>query len=545
VGVDEKNKVILSFGDLEKFLISRLFNDNLLELLAEELAIAVGTSIKKAINESKNVFVQDITFKVKEEVRTVNILVKPVIYDNKTDQKMLFIYFSEGESNRSNKIFREDFNKEMHTSRYLKDLEEELAETKRKLQDAQDLLEESHNDIQSYNEELVSGNEEMQSSNEELQSINEELNTVNLEYQNKIRELADLNDDLDNYFKSTHITQLHIDKNIILKKYNPVTIKQINIKKSDIGRPLADISTNIKFSSLIEDIKLVINTQLIVEKQIETTDGQWYSMMIVPYIRSQDKKADGVILTFNNITDITQSKFIIQAANTKLEEIIKDQDTFIYSASHDLKAPLDNLEGMLSHVLASEDLDEVKSFTIPLIESVIRLKATITELSKITKIDNEVEDNEKVNMLELLKEVKLSINDSLITSGAKIWVDLKEKHLYFSKKNLRSIFFNLLSNAVKYRSPDNQLSITIKSKRVGDFIALSFEDNGIGIKANMMDELLTKYRRAHHNEVNAKGSGIGLYLTKRIITNAGGRIEVKSQFGTGTCFTVFMKQGVN
>jgi two-component system, chemotaxis family, CheB/CheR fusion protein len=542
VGVDENNMVILPFGDFDKYMAPKLFNHNLLEVLPEDLAVVVGTSIKKATKENENVAVENITFKMDQDVRSVNILVKPVVNDNKGGRKILFIYFAEGASTTVNNKSVEVFEKGMHTGRYLKELEQDLAETKKRLQEALNSLDESHNNIQSYDEELLSGNEEMQSSNEELQSINEELNTVNLEYQDKIRELAETNDDLDNYFKSTHITQLHIDKNLNLKKYNPVTINQINIKVSDIGRPLADISTNIRFSNLIEDIKSVLNTRTNKEKEIETTDGKWYLMTIVPYIRSETKEPDGVIITFNNITDITQTRFIIQEANRRLEQIIKDQDTFIYSASNNLLPPLNNMERLLYQIKESDDLLEVKTVSIPLMESVTRLKETISELSKNTRLADKVEENGKVNLLELLKEVKLSMTDSLNISGAKIWVDLKEKDIYFFKPNLRSIFLNLLSNAVKYRSPDRQLSVAIKSKRVDGFMVLSFEDNGIGIKENLLGDVFSKFRTIEDEEINPGGIGVGLYLIKKIIINAGGRIEVQSKYGSGTCFTAYIRQ---
>lgn len=545
VGVDENFQVTLSFGNIEKFLLPRLFNNQLLELLPNELSIATGSSIKKATRENINVRLNDITFMSDDQVRSVNILVKPLMEEDKTGQRMVFIYFAEGEAKNNSRGKGETFDLEKYAESYVKELEQELAETKQRLQEAYESIEESQHDIQSYNEELLSGNEEMQSYNEELQSMNEELNTVNQEYQTKIKELAELNDDLDNYFKSTHITQIYVDQNIILKKYNPITVKQINIKESDIGRPLADISTNIIFSTLIEDIKYVIDNQVGREKDIETTDGRWYSMLIVPYIRSQDNKANGAILTFNDITEMKRTNFIIQEANRKLLEINKEHDTFIYAASHDLRAPLNNMEGLLDHIRDSGDLEEVKTYTVPLIESVIRLKDTIAELSKIAWIDQEIEMYEKVNLLQLLKEVKLSINDSLVKSGAKIWVDLKEPSVYYSKKNLRSIFLNLLSNAVKYRSADRELSIVIKSKRVDHTFVLSFEDNGIGIKEDKIGELFSKFKRVHDDKINVEGSGLGLYLIKKIITNTGGSIGVESSYNHGTIFTITLVETVN
>jgi two-component system, chemotaxis family, CheB/CheR fusion protein len=538
VCVDEVHKVLLPFGDYEKYLLPKLFNNNLLDLLPYELAIAVGTSIKKAIKDGIKVSVQNITFNSNEEARSVSIRVKSIRNGDKPGQKIIAIYFAEGEINRDIPESIEIFSKEQHTSRYLADLEQELEETKKKLYEANESLDESHKNIQSYNEELLSGNEELQSSNEELQSMNEELNTVNNEYQAKIKELADLNDELDNYFRSTHITQIYVDNDLILRKFNPLTIKQVNINERDIGRPLADISTNIKFSSLLEDIQLVIDTQVISEKHIETTDGRWYTMMIVPFLRSQDNTTDGAIITFNDITDLTESKKIIQEANRKLVEINKEHDTFIYSASHDLRAPLNNMEGILSHLKASNNLEEIKEFMLPLLVSVTRLKDTISELSDITRIEQEVEQAEKVNLVKILDEVKMSINDTLLTSGAMIDVDLEETEIHFSKKNLRSIFYNLLSNALKYRSPDRQPEIFVKSRRVSDTVVLTFEDNGIGIKPGKIGELFSKFGRVHDNHESADSVGIGLYLVKKIITNAGGEIQVESQYGSGSCFTI-------
>ncbi len=311
VCIDANNKIILPFGEFEEYLLPKLFNDNLLELLPSKLAIAVGTSIRKAINDGTKVTVQHIKYRENDAVRFVRILVKPFLHENKSLQQVIIVYFSEEKIERSTAGTIEIFDKDVYANRYLSDMEQELAESRMKLKQAYQTLDEFNDNIQSYNEELLSNNEEMQSSNEELQSTNEELTTVNSEYQSKIKELAELNDDFNNYFKSTYNSQLYVDKKLLIRKFTPVTGQHINIKENDIGRPLADISTNIKFSSLIEDINTVINTQAPKEKHIETTDGKWYSMMIVPYLRSQDGKSNGAIITFNDITEIKNQPFIL------------------------------------------------------------------------------------------------------------------------------------------------------------------------------------------------------------------------------------------
>ena len=106
---------------------------------------------------------------------------------------------------------------------YIIALETELEEVKNNLDLAVEDLETTNEELQSSNEELLSANEELQSSNEELQSLNEELHTLNTEHQLKIKELVELNDDLNNYFRSTDIAQIFLDKDLNIRKYNPAS----------------------------------------------------------------------------------------------------------------------------------------------------------------------------------------------------------------------------------------------------------------------------------------------------------------------------------
>ncbi|MDQ3395964.1 MAG: ATP-binding protein, partial [Bacteroidota bacterium] len=129
----------------------------------------------------------------------------------------------------------------------------------------------------------------------------------------------------------------------------------------------------------------------------------------------------------------------------------------------------------------------------------------------------------------------------LLNSNVKLNIDLEEKEIKLLKKNLRSIILNLLSNAVKFRSYDRELEVSIRSQRVDGFIVLSVQDNGIGIAKEKVSKLFTKFHRLHDLDLNVEGTGIGLYLVKKIISNAGGGIEVESTLGKGSCFKVYFK----
>jgi signal transduction histidine kinase len=95
-----------------------------------------------------------------------------------------------------------------------------------------------------------------------------------------------------------------------------------------------------------------------------------------------------------------------------------------------------------------------------------------------------------------------------------------------------------LTNAIKYRSPDRAIEINITSVQQDSFILLSFADNGLGIPAEQIEKIFLMFKRVH---THVEGSGIGLYIVKRIIENNGGRIEVESEPGRGTTFNMYFK----
>ncbi len=533
VCVDGEHKIVQSFGNYEKYLLPKLFNFNLLEMLPEELSIATSTTLRKSLKNNKKALIKEVKFKRDDLIRSVNVFVLPIPPAPSDKNPVFLILFSEGDVEKDTGIDAEHFQIEKQSQSYLEDVRTELEETKQQLKLANEAVEASNDDITSYGEELISSNEEMQSTNEELQSVNEELQTVNNEFQLKIKELAELNDDLNNYFKGTLNGQIYVDKNLVIRKYTPSAVIQVNLKESDVGRPLGDISTNIKFAMLIDDINHVISASIPKEKEIQTNDGKWYQMMIIPYIRQQDNQKDGAIITFNDITELKQ---VLE----KLSKINADHGTFIYSASHDLKGPLANVSALISFL---KDISDPKNRSIKdltdLIEiSIAKLKETINELSDIARIESEIDELEGIRVSDLLEEVKYSIRNKILDAKVTIKSDFQIPEIPFSKKNLRSALLNILDNAIKYRSPLRELEITIRTAQIKNFIVLSIEDNGLGLDPNKKNDIFLKFERQH---THVEGSGIGLYLVKKIMTNAGGSIEVESELGKGSIFRLYFK----
>lgn len=357
----------------------------------------------------------------------------------------------------------------------------------------------------------------------------------------KIKELIELNDELENYFRNTIIPQLFVDANFILRKFTPPAMKQFNLRSEHIGRPMVEIVDNIRFSTIIENIQEVIETEEIFEKEIQTEDRKWFQMNILPYIVYRDKKVNGVIITFIEITG--RIKVL-----RELEKLNASHETFIYSVSHDLKAPLANIEALISHLnLTTKELaekhgtsNEEQKIIMEMLENSIKTMGNIiSDLSEIAKIEgNYKETVETVNFENILYEVKMTLNDKISENRAHISTDLRVEEVEFSRKNIRSIIYNLISNAIKYKKEEATPEILIKTELENDFVVLTVKDNGIGISDENIKLIFTPFTRF---EKKVEGTGIGLYLIKKIIENEGGKIIVKSKAGQGSEFVVYFK----
>lgn len=304
VCIDENFNVLKSYGDATKFLLQKYFTSNLSDLLPKPLAIAFNAVCKSVLKTRDNESAKGIRIKNGSSQIVVDMTVR-LLPSSKNEQPLLLVTFTEDKQS-VHKLLEDGllYDEKIYLDQYTVNLEEELKDMKEKLHLSYQRLNASNENMQSFNEELISANEEMQSTNEEMQSVNEELHTINADYQLKNKELIEINDDLNNYFRSNINGQLFIDNEMRLMKFSPSATKQINLLETDIGRPLSNITTNIKFETILDDIKKVLNDGSIITKEIETNNGKWYQIMTMPYVQQSDHKNTGAIITFNDITEL-------------------------------------------------------------------------------------------------------------------------------------------------------------------------------------------------------------------------------------------------
>jgi PAS domain S-box-containing protein len=228
--------------------------------------------------------------------------------------------------------------------------------------------------------------------------------------------------------------------------------------------------------------------------------------------------------------------------NIELKRVNNDLDNFIYTASHDLKAPISNMEGLLI-TLFQDYYEECPEGTKQLLEmmnvSVHNLKRTIHELTDISTIQKNIkEDYSLVNIEEIYEEYKKSHEELIEKCKVTFHIEFDITEILFSKKNLRSIFNNLVNNAIKYHHPGRVPEISITTRREDNFMVLSVADNGLGFDISQKDKIFGMFKRLHNH---VKGSGVGLYIVKRIVENSGGKIEVESKPDKGSVFSIYLQ----
>ena len=234
------------------------------------------------------------------------------------------------------------------------------------------------------------------------------------------------------------------------------------------------------------------------------------------------------------IKEIQQLNFQLKDTNTYLEE-------FTYTVSHDLKTPLTTLKLSLGFLEEAEDPETKLSYIQVIERAAKRLEKTVQGLVEI--LDLQTKSLELVKTINL-KEVFLETVDELGTmvkdKDMQFLHDLKIDEINYISPYISSIFRNLLGNAVKYRRANVPLVVEVSSRRKGAMVQLVFKDNAEGIDMERNGpRLFTPFIRFNDEQ---EGKGIGLYLIKKMIEKNGGQVEVESEKGKGTVFTILLKE---
>jgi PAS domain S-box-containing protein len=250
---------------------------------------------------------------------------------------------------------------------------------------------------------------------------------------------------------------------------------------------------------------------------------------------------NGVSVLMTDLTKQKKSEKEMLELVERLEKKNKDLRQFAYTVSHDLRAPIARVLGLVT--LSGID-PEYKINNKSLLQNVAN---EISDLDNVVKDMNNTifvrDENKKKEYIVFATElnlVKKVLENEIIESKAVITTDFKNPEGAVTVKSyFYSILYNLLSNAIKYRSPEVPLTIQLQTRQDNEFICFSVKDNGMGIDMKKNgDKIFGLYNRFHGKKI--EGKGVGLNLVKAEAESLGGKVEVESEVNRGSTFKIFL-----
>lgn len=238
--------------------------------------------------------------------------------------------------------------------------------------------------------------------------------------------------------------------------------------------------------------------------------------------------------------DITERKLF----ESKLEEKIKELDTFIYRSSHDLKGPLASLQGLIN--VAKSEVQDIKSTEyLSLIErSVNHLDNILMDLLNITRITQGSIKYSKLNLSSLIKETINSFENLVEYKKIEWLLDVDESILLITDKSLiNNVLHNVIINAIKYHDKNKQNSfVKIVAQAFNSNVLIIVEDNGEGIPEELQKNIFDMFFRGN---TKSSGTGLGLYIVKNAVEKIGGQIELISKENKGSKFTITLPMNLD
>lgn len=240
-----------------------------------------------------------------------------------------------------------------------------------------------------------------------------------------------------------------------------------------------------------------------------------------------------------NYTDVLLKRTLheLEQKNEELKKANTELDRFVYSASHDLRAPLTSVLGLV-YLLKEKDAEQDKNLYLDLmIESIGKLDSTIRDIVAYSKNNKTEIKFENINLKRLLEPIIVQLSN-IEARNINLFDHVKvvnDFNFIGDWSRLQIIFYNLMSNSIKYRSMMRELEIVIDVVELPDSLEIKFSDNGIGIDSKYINKIFDMFYRSNEKST---GAGLGLFVVKEIVDKLKGNIQVYSAEDVGSTFKI-------
>ncbi len=300
---NEHRELVHSFAGAGRFLRppEGRFTRDVAEMVDDALRPAIVTVIRQAIRSGQQVAYSVL---LDENRRQIQLTASP-IPDRQSDSTFCLVIFEESgqRTNQTESVAYTPRVLELDASRFA-ELEADLRDTRESLQSTIEELETSNEELQATNQEMIASNEELQSANEELQSVNEEICIVNTEYQQKIAELNEVRNDLNNLIISADLGIVFLDRKRNIRRFTPRIRELFDLLDHDLGRPIDVFQHNLVDVPIASMVEQVIESSEPIEREVQDRQGKCFLMRVHPYCSVLSNRPEGSVIAFVDLTKV-------------------------------------------------------------------------------------------------------------------------------------------------------------------------------------------------------------------------------------------------
>ena len=423
-------------------------------------------------------------------------------------------------------------------------LEQELEAARAELRGATQSLQRFGENQRSLDEEALSVNEEYQSTNEELltskeelQSMNEELTALNGQLQETLERTRTTSNDLQNVLFSTDVATLFLDTKLQIRFFTPATRALFSLLPGDVGRPLADLRALATDDDLLGDASAVLQGGHPPAREIRTAAGTWYLRTALPY-STQERKMDGVVITFADVTARKMGAEALQEARQVAEGASAAKSQFLSAASHDLRQPLQTLillQSMLARSVQGEEATRLVQSLEPTLSAMAGILNTLLDVDQIGS-GTLVPAHAHFRVAPLLEKLRREFSHLAATKGLELRVVPSSLAINTDPALLELMLRNLLDNALKYTTHGR---ILLGCRRRGGVVSIEVWDTGIGIAEKDLASIFDAYHQVRAlPRDRQEGLGLGLSIVQRLSILLGHELSVRSRMDRGSVFSV-------